>query len=223
MALSDASINVRGAMATDPIRNFRFICTFYPLTIGGANAGWTPSGSIGFTSVSGLSISTESIPYREGGYNTTVHQVPGQTTFSPVTFQRGVVLGPEASSPHWDWMKMLFQTVSGQKYSNNQSFRSDIEIAVLNHPVPYSRDTENADSPYGANQTETAAGADDKVVARFRLFNCWPTSIAYSDLNAGDNALLVEQMTIVHEGMAVNWAKVDPATNRINKADDFTR
>lgn len=200
-----ASINVRGALTSDPIRNFRFLVTFLPLTSFGGAQGWSPQPQVGFTSVSGLAISTESIPYREGGYNTTVHQVPGQTTFSPVTFQRGVTIG---SRQNWDWMKMLFQTVSGDTFTNKQSFRSDVEIAVLNHPVPYSRGSDN-NSPYGASSTETAAAEDDKVVARFRLYNCWPTSVAYSDLNAGDNALMVEQMTLVHEGMAMQWGTDD--------------
>jgi phage tail-like protein len=200
-----SSINVRGALASDPIRNFRFLVTFMPLTVSGADQGWNPQPQIGFTSVSGLAIATESIPYREGGFNTTVHQVPGQTTFSPVTFQRGVTVG---SQQHWDWMKMLFQTVSGSTFSNKQSFRSDIEIAVLAHPVPYARNTGNSNDPYGSlTQTESMAAEDDLVVARFRLYNCWPTSVAYSDLNAGDNALMVEQMTIVHEGLSMEWAK----------------
>jgi len=47
---------------------------------------------------------------------------------------------------------------------------------------------------------------DDRVMLRFRLYNAWPTSIAYSDLNAGDNALQVEQMTLVHEGLDMKWA-----------------
>ncbi|WP_461098498.1 phage tail protein, partial [Staphylococcus aureus] len=47
----------------------------------------------GFTSITGLAINTQSIPYREGGYNTTIHQIPGMTTFSPVTFQRGTITG----------------------------------------------------------------------------------------------------------------------------------
>jgi phage tail-like protein len=212
--MATTNINVRGAMATDPIRNFRFIVTFKPLVIG-ASGGWTPEAKVGFTSVSGLAISTESIPYREGGYNTTVHQVPGQTTFSPVTFQRGVSLG---SRQHWDWMRMMFQTVSGQSFSNRQSFRSDIEIAVLNHPVPYSRTS--GDIPYGGSSPEAVAAADDIVVARFRLYNAWPTSVAYSDLNAGDNALMVEQMTVVHEGMAMEWA-ADPKGGDISSAPEF--
>lgn len=210
--MATTNINVRGAMATDPIRNFRFIVTFQPLVMG-AEGGWKPESKVGFTSVSGLAIATESIPYREGGYNTTVHQVPGQTTFSPVTFQRGVSIG---SRQHWDWMRMMFQTVSGNSFTNKQSFRSDIEIAVLNHPVPYSYGSKT----YGGGLTETDAAEDDIVVARFRLYNAWPTSVAYSDLNAGDNALMVEQMTVVHEGMAMEWAS-DPGNGEVQTAPQF--
>jgi len=198
------NVNLRGAIASDPIRNFRFVVTFLPLTPATTSTnGWTPQPQIGFTSVSGLSLTTEAIPYREGGFNTTVHQIPGQTTFSPVTFQRGVTIG---SSQHWDWMKMLFQTVQGSSYSDKAAFRSDIEIAVLNHPVPYSSGT----TGYGTATPETPAARDDVVVARFRLYNAWPTSVAYSDLNAGDNALLVEQFTIVHEGLDMIWGQQAP-------------
>lgn len=208
------AINTRGALTSDPIRNFRFLVTFYPLTVGSASDGWTPNPKVGFTSVSGLAVSTESIPYREGGFNTTVHQIPGQSTFSPVTFQRGVTIG---SKQNWDWMRMLFQTVTGTRFENKQSFRSDVEIAVLNHPVPYSSDT----TGYGANAAETGQAADDLVVARFRLFNAWPTSVAYSDLNAGDNALMVEQMTLVHEGMSMQWGSYSEETGAITSAPKF--
>jgi phage tail-like protein len=190
------AINNRSTQAIDPIRNFRFLVKFEQMTDG---KGWTPNQFIGFTSVSGLAISTESIPYREGGYNTTVHQIPGQSTFSPVTFQRGVQIG---SRQHWDWMKMLFQTVTGENLDSSSSFRSDVVISVLDHPVPYA----NGALEFGSSGNETQLAADDRVVAEFRLYNAWPTSIAYSDMNAGDNALMVEQMTLVHEGMTMKWA-----------------
>lgn len=196
------AINWRGKQNTDPIRNFRFLCTFLPVT---DSTGWDPKPTVGFTSVSGLAIATESIPYREGGYNTTVHQIPGQSTFSPVTFQRGVTIG---SRQHWDWMRMLFQTVSGQKFTPAQTFRSDVVIDVLNHPVPYST---APSSGFGGQAPENAQSGDDVIVARFRLYNAWPTSVAYSDLNAGDNALMVEQMTLVHEGMNMEWAELSDA------------
>ena len=139
---------------------------------------------MGFTSVSGLAVTTDSIPYREGGYNTTVHQIPGQTSFTPLTLQRGVILG---SRQNWDWMKQLFATVQagGSTLALGKNFRCDLEISVLNHPIPSSQT--------GA-ETTAATGSKDEVAMRFKVYNAWPTTVAYSDLNAGDNALYVEQM-----------------------------
>lgn len=186
-----AIINNRSTLATDPIRNFRFLVTFYPHDL--KNKELTTTGAtFGFTSVSGMAVTTDSIPYREGGYNTTVHQIPGQTTFSPVTLQRGVMLG---HTDIWKKMKQLFATVnqSGGTLNTGQNFRFDMDIQVLMHPIPSA----------GPDDNSTASG--DKIALRFRVYNCWPTSVAYSDLNAGDNALLVEQMTLVHEGFDVAW------------------
>lgn len=191
-------INNRSTLETDPIRNFRFLVTFKPLN--STDATWLPNGptkvTVGFTSVSGLAVTTDSIPYREGGYNTTVHQIPGQTTFSPISLQRGVVLG---TKQHWDWMRQLFATVQGGTNRANQAtnFRADVEIAVLSHPIAGSG---------GGNQELTGANYTDHVSMRFQVYNAWPTNVAYSDLNAGDNAILVEQMTLVHEGFDVSWA-----------------
>lgn len=180
--------NNRSALETDPIRNFRFLVTFIPHA---TEAAWKSPVQMGFTSVSGLSVTTDSIPYREGGYNTTVHQIPGQTTFAPITLQRGVVLN---TKQNWDWMRELFATVQGgAKNVQGQSFRADLEIEVLSHPIPGSA---------GFGDTT----AKDHVAMRFRVYNSWITSVAYSDLNAGDNAIFVEQATLVHEGFDVNWA-----------------
>ena len=206
-------INNRSSLKTDPIRNFRFLVTFKPLDPGAAGGSvnnpknppaWRKSEfTLGFTSVSGLVVTTDSIPYREGGYNTTVHQIPGQTTFSPVTFQRGVILG---SGSNWSWMRQLFATVMGQagRKNANVGFRADVEIEVLSHPIP------------GAGYTNSTSDATDHVALRFNLYNAWITSLAYSDLNAGDNAILVEQMTLVHEGFDMTWA-----TDLVNDAADF--
>jgi phage tail-like protein len=189
-----AVINNRSTLLTDPLRNFRFLVTFQPQA--GDNIGVTglTQATIGFTSVSGLSVATDSIPYREGGYNTTVHQIPGQTTFTPLTLQRGVLLG---TKQNWDWMRNLFATVTAANSTRavDQNFRCDLEIAVLSHPIPGS-----------PNANDTTTTSQDHVAMRFKVYNAWPTSVAYSDLNAGDNALFVEQMTLVHEGFDINWA-----------------
>lgn len=188
--------NNRSSLKTDPLRNFRFLVEFLP------HSGLTNSGALtalskatfGFTSVSGMSVTTDSIAYREGGYNTTVHQIPGQTTFTPITLQRGVILGSRQS---WDWMRNLFATVEGGASTRGvgENFRCDLVITVLSHPIPSAR----ADVQAGATTSDHAA-------MKFKVYNAWVTSLAYSDLNAGDNSLFVEQMTLVHEGFDVNWA-----------------
>jgi hypothetical protein len=99
-------------------------------------------------------------------------------------------------------MKQLFQTVQGTGGLTNGAtdiignFRCDIEIKVLSHPIPGS----------GASTAGASTASNDHVALRFNVYNAWITAIAYSDLNAGDNALFVEQMSIVHEGFDVNWA-----------------
>jgi len=200
-------INNRSQLTTDPIRNFRFLVTFKPHDTAGS-PWYTEDVTLGFTSVSGLSVTTDSIPYREGGYNTTVHQIPGQTTFAPITLQRGVILN---TKQNWEWMRTLFATVQGgAKNVQGKSFRCDLEIAVLSHPIPGSAG-DNVINPAGGDSTTA-----DHVAMRFNVYNAWITAVSYSDLNAGDNAIFVEQATLVHEGFDVNWAE-----NLEDSAPDF--
>jgi phage tail-like protein len=92
-------------------------------------------------------------------------------------------------------MRQLFATVQGgSRNVFSRSFRADLEISVLSHPIP------------GQGVTTGSTSADDHVAMRFRVYNAWITSVAYSDLNAGDNAIFVEQATLVHEGFDINWA-----------------
>lgn len=179
--------NLRSSLATDPIRNFRFL-----VQISGPASGvyGSAKATMGFTQVSGLTVTTESIPYREGGYNTNVHQIPGQTSFSPLTFTRGVVFG---KSQNWNWMKQLFDVAAANEKSSGD-FRCTIDISVLKHP---------GYQGVGAGE----ALVNDQIAMRFKVYNAWITSIAYSDLNAGDNALMVEQMSVVHEGFDMSLAE----------------
>lgn len=178
-------------LKTDPIRNFRFLVQFLPNDTKNLKFDAT----LGFVSVSGLNVTTESIAYREGGYNTTVHQIPGMTTFSPVTMNRGVVLG---SDQNVQWMRRLFAVATGSGNGRiGSDFRCNVDISVLGHP--------NATG--GANATENATTPEGLFTAmRFRLYNAWITNLAYSDLNAGDNNLLVESITLVHEGWDVRYS-----------------
>lgn len=182
---------------TDPVRNFKFLVSFYPRGVKDANWG-SNFGQMGFVSLSGLSVTTEPIAYREGGYNTNVHQIPGQSAFTPISLSKGVMLGQPENSM---WMKRLFTvlTPSNGAPGIGASFRCDVEIQVLSHPNP---------AAYaGSDDTVPATTANDQHTSmRFMIYNAWISSLAYSNLDAGANTLMVEEMQLVHEGFDVKYA-----------------
>ena len=188
--MTSSIINRFSTIANDPLRSFRFYAEF---SIAGDDVfdkkittGWTG----GFTNISGLNITTQAIQYREGGYNTTVHQVPGMTTFSPITLQRGVLDGNDQAIT---WMRGLFSAAGGDGLpttSAGKSFRVNVNIYVMDHP---NANAQNTNTPKMG----------------FRVHNAWITGLNYTDLNANDGALLFESMQLVHEGLSVFFTDDD--------------
>jgi len=165
-------------LKTDPLRNFKFHVDIHDGT------GKIPL-NMGFMSVSGLNITTEVIPYRQGGHNTTTQKMPGQSDFAPLTLSKGLAVGDAGPM---DWMRELFTVMQGTGTGKpGHQFRHTIDIKVLDHPV-----TSTTNVP---------------VKAIFRVYNAWPTAIAFSDLDAGANAIVVQQMTLAHEGWEMKLAK----------------
>lgn len=204
-------INTRGSfLQSDPLRNFRFLVKFRPYETESNHVNPIKNSMFGFTSVSGLTVATEAIPYREGGMNTTLHQIPGQSTFSPITLSRGVHLNNKNA---WRWMRRMFSVTAtpmpknnrknstrNPNSSNDYNFRASVDIMVLTHPPSRSGDRS------GLKATEAHQGSqNDTIALSFRVYNAWISSLAYSDLNAGDNAILVEQMVLAHEGFDMYW------------------
>jgi phage tail-like protein len=156
-------------LITDPVRNFKFLVQFSPVSTKdsqwGANNGNT-FGTMGFVSLSGLSVATESIAYREGGYNTNVHQIPGQSSFTPITLSKGVMLGQSGNA---DWMKRLFTVIQPKVTSNlGAEFRCNLDIQVLTHPNPQ--------GSVGSDNTTAATDAYQQHTSlRFKVYNAWIT------------------------------------------------
>ena len=193
-----SAINRFATLATDPLRSFRFIVEFNDPASNGdsvfsskiTSSAGTPSTTAmskgfigGFMSISGLNITTQAIQYREGGYNTTVHQVPGMTVYTPITMQRGVLYGNDQAIT---WMRGLSAAVSGDGIaagsSVNKGYRVNIRIYVMDHPNS------------GPNNTPRMG---------FDIRNAWITQLSYTDLNANDGAILFESLNLVHEGLSV--------------------
>lgn len=203
--------NTLSTLLTDPVRNFKFVVEFLPQT---NDSKWGSSfGKMGFVSLSGLSVSTESIAYREGGYNTNFHQIPGQSSFTPITLSKGVMLGNDA---HARWMRRLFSVLTPNATSGiGADFRCDLDIAVLSHPNPAAYAGSG-----GTSAVDTAY--DQHASVRFRVNNAWITSLSYSNLDAGSNTLLVEEITLVHEGFDVTFAKNYTQAGSAQKLSDTT-
>jgi phage tail-like protein len=183
---------------SDPLRNFKFQVQINYIAHDVFNTEYKLA-SLGFMSVSGLSVSTEVIPYREGGMNTTTRKMPGQSDYPPVTLQRGLFAG---QSHLWQWFKDIF-FFERYKGDFTADFRTTISIRVLPHPAVRTAGT-NYSQGGGVDPVVQNVGKGKGV---FKLFNAWPSSLAWSDLDAGGNGIIMEQMVVHHEGLVYLPAK----------------
>lgn len=198
------------ASKTDPIRNFKFQVTIQPSGNLAKHVG-SEIGNLGFSVVSGLSVTNELIAYREGGMNTHPHKMIGQSDFAPVTLSKGV-FGHESSL--YDWQTFLHSWSQGGQQGGSASgandYRADVLIAVFDHPVSsgsYATPGASAKSPTPAGQAKLA----------YKLFNAWPGSYSLTDLNAGDSSIMIQQLVLNHEGFHVEWAPSDGAAVNLQK------
>ena len=196
------------AQRTDPLRNFKFKVIIEPT---GSLATLAPDlNRLGFAEMSGLSVTNELIAYREGGMNTHPHKMVGQSDFPPVSFSRGMFASEGAQAQGdggmWAWQQFIHSWnqgipsgSTGSPTTNDNDYRCTITALVYDHP--YTRvGTSYLDADVVGVGTPVTPG---NVRAAFRLYNCWPGVFAMNGLNAGDNGILIQQMTIHHEGFQV--------------------
>jgi phage tail-like protein len=187
-------------MSQDPLRNFKFQVEIDHPSLS--------MNRLGFMSMSGLSIQTEMVPYREGGWNTSPHKIPGQSDFAPVTLTQGVFVknGREDGTPGdalWEWNKQLYFFQWGRGIpaaAGGPDVRCDILIKVFDHP--------NTGTQAG-NIGTLSNYQPGLVKLAVKLYNCWPGGLAFGDLNAGDQSVLVHSMTLHHEGFDVHWGSLE--------------
>lgn len=192
------------ALNSDPLRNFRFHVNInHPLI--------TSLPKMGFMAMSGLAVNNEVIPYREGGNNTTTRKMPGQSDFGPITLTRGFLAAPATvtgtaqnvgTDEIYRWFSQIFSVNIGMGtgfpgFGGNTDFRVGVTIDVLAHPI---------------TSGPGAAGIDQSppIKARFWVYNAWPMGYSFSDLEAGGNAVFIENLTLAHEGWAMAATTNDP-------------
>lgn len=191
------------SLSTDRIRNFKFHVLLNRV---GTYPDSTPRSlaRLGFAAVDGLGINIQNIEYREGGMNVTSRKLPGQATFGPITLSRGVTFGPTQT---WKWILEMFAAIQGTGTGNPQTwgdagFRCDAQILVMDHPVtagPYA-------GSYSANDNNIYASQGYPYVLQYRIYNCWPSGMLFSNLDAGGNQIFMEQMVLQHEGFDIDFA-----------------
>lgn len=189
-------------LSSDPLRSFKFN-VYIPIRATGQQYS---EARLGFMSVSGLGIAIEPLTYREGGDNLTTRKMPGQADFNPITCSRGLF---PTDYDNWFWMTNLFSAMYGGANpltgaSPAQDFRTYMYVNVLEHP--------NNSSQAAANPNGVTFPQQNNIVkVSFKLYSAWITSLAYSDLDAGGNAVGVEQMTLNYEGFDMRWGGQDPS------------
>jgi phage tail-like protein len=168
------------------MRNFKFrVQIDYPPIDGIAD--------MGFTNVAGINMNTEVMAYREGGFNTNSHKLPGQTDFGPLTLVQGVA---QARPGMWLLAKNMFAVQWGAgSLDFGTQFRFTTTVRVMDHPVTH--------NPGSGSPGDGLLGAR----LAFKFYNCWVGSVAFNDLDAQGNAVLISQMTMHHEGFDVYFGQ----------------
>ena len=201
---------------TDPIRNFKFEVSIYPLSStsdlvpgftptnsGGAQdlskflyAEGSPISRLGFAAMSGLAVRNEMIPYREGGMNTHPHKMVGQTDFDPITLSRGVFSGTSEAAL-WNWQRFIHNWQSGANGSTGGAdYRCDVIVRVFDHP--------HSNATYTDSASDNATNLGNPKLG-IKIFNCWPGAYATGGLNAGDNSIIIQEMTLHNEGWYIEF------------------
>lgn len=199
---STAVTSGKTRLAQDPIRNFKFqVDIFHRDAEVKKNIA-----QMGFTAVDGLSMSTEMIPYREGGWNTNPHKMPGLTDFSPITLASGVFYQKPGM---WNLAKQMFSVNwGGGTLAAGEDYRFDMLIRVYDHPV-----TKGPGTMTTSDLTNAVLG--------FQVRNAWVANVAFSGLDSLSNSIMVSNMTVHHEGLEVFWGKEE--TNSLASSDGASK
>lgn len=184
------SLADRTRLRADPVRNFKFQVQLFHSDATLSNQ----IGEMGFMTVDGISMNTEMVPYREGGWNTNPHKLPGLTDFAPLTMGAGTFYSKPGM---WNLAKQMFAVQWGQgTIGMGEEFRFDMAVRILDHPV--------TDGPASGSTRDTSGS-----VLAFAFYNAWVASVGFNGLNALDNSVLIHQMTVHHEGFDVFFGNAD--------------
>lgn len=158
------------AQRFDPYKNFKF------------RVKWDGRYVAGVSKVGMLKRSTEVVEHRVGGDPSTVRKSPGQTSYDPITLERGVTHDTEFEK--WANKVWNFGSGLGAEVSLGD-FRKDIIIEMYNE-----------------------AG---QLVLAYKVYRCWVSEYqALPELDASANAVAIQTITLQHEGFERDLAVSEP-------------
>jgi len=136
------------------------------------------SGYLAFSKVSGLSEETEAAEYRTGMDPPVKRQIPGLTSFGDVTFEDGL----DREDVIRQWRNLI---VPKSRFDDGRINRFH---------------TQAGKSPKG-RVTVTLVGPDSSVLHEFKLYNAWPASVEYGDMDASSSDVIIRSTMFKHEGL----------------------
>ena len=165
--MAEFSVN---AQRFDPYKNFKF------------RVKWDGRYVAGVSKVGMIKRTTEVVEHRVGGDPSTVRKSPGQSSFEPITLERGVTHDTEFE----EWANKVWNFGSGLGAEVSlQDFRKDIIIETYNE-----------------------AG---QLVLAYKVYRCWVSEYqALPELDASANAVAIQMLTLQHEGWERDLDVVEP-------------
>jgi phage tail-like protein len=154
----------------DPYRNFKF------------RVKWDGRYVAGVSRVGALSRTTETVDHREWGDPSTVRKAPRQTTYEPITLERGVTHDPEFEK----WANKVWNYGSGLGAEvSPKDFRKDIIIEVYNEV--------------------------GQLAIVYKVYRCWVSEYqALPELDASASAVAIQSITLQNEGWERDYEVTEP-------------
>ncbi len=168
------------ARRTDPYPAYRF------------RVKWDGRYVAGISKVSALKSTTEVIDYRMGGDPANIRKLPGRTRYEPIILERGIT----RDKAFEDWVKQV------QRAGVGIGAGAGIGMGPLNNPAaqPFRKDV--------VLELRDEAG---HLVAAYKIHRCWVSEYqALPDLDAGGNAIAIEQIKLEHEGFERDDSVAEP-------------
>lgn len=155
----------------DPYKNFKF------------RVKWSGRYVAGISRVGALTRSTQVVSHREGGDLSSERHSPGQTSYNPITLERGVTHDVEFEQ----WANKVWNYGSGLGMEASlKDFRKDITIDMYNE-----------------------AG---QLVIAYHVYRCWVSEYtALPELDASGNAVAIQSITLQNEGWERDYSVQEPA------------